>query len=124
MTEPLPTPEALRTAADRLVSALSAHADPEYRLAVLKRLVRRLDLGEFMHRAPMQETLYIPQQVTIPLRQHIGVPASPTVSVGERVSAGALIATVPDDALGAPVHASISGVVRLVDSAAITIEKE
>ena len=42
MTEPLPTPEALRTAADRLVSALSAHADPEYRLAVLKRLVRRL----------------------------------------------------------------------------------
>ena len=40
------------------------------------------------------------------------------------MSAGALIATVPDDALGAPVHASISGVVRLVDSAAITIEKE
>ncbi len=42
MTEPLPTPDALRTAADRLVSALSAHSDPEYRLAVLKRLVRRL----------------------------------------------------------------------------------
>ncbi|WP_333710251.1 4Fe-4S dicluster domain-containing protein [Pluralibacter gergoviae] len=101
-------------------------ADPmaQQRMVPIKRLVRRLDLGEFMHQAPMQETLYIPQQVTIPLRQHIGVPASPTVSVGERVSAGALIATVPDDALGAPVHASISGVVRLVDSAAITIEKE
>ncbi|GGJ96162.1 hypothetical protein [Luteimonas terricola] len=42
MTDSLPTPEALRTAADRLVSALAAHADPEYRLAVLKRLVRRL----------------------------------------------------------------------------------
>ncbi len=38
----LPSPESLRTAADRLVSALAAHADPEYRLAVLKRLVRRL----------------------------------------------------------------------------------
>lgn len=37
-----PPPPALRTAADRLVSALAAHADPEYRLAVLKRLVRRL----------------------------------------------------------------------------------
>lgn len=36
------TPAALRTAADRLVSALAAHSDPEYRLAVLKRLVRRL----------------------------------------------------------------------------------
>jgi hypothetical protein len=41
-TDPLPSPDALRTAADRLVSALSAHADPEYRLAVLKRLARRL----------------------------------------------------------------------------------
>jgi hypothetical protein len=38
----VPAPEALRTAADRLVSALSAHPDAEYRLAVLKRLVRRL----------------------------------------------------------------------------------
>ena len=42
MNESLPTPEALRAAADRLVSALSAHTDAEYRLAVLKRLVRRL----------------------------------------------------------------------------------
>ena len=39
---PLPTPAALRAAADRLVSALAAHADPEYRLTVLKRLARRL----------------------------------------------------------------------------------
>ncbi len=38
----VPSPEALRSAADRLVSALVAHTDPEYRLTVLKRLVRRL----------------------------------------------------------------------------------
>lgn len=38
----LPSPEALRAAASRLVSALAAHADPEYRLTVLKRLARRL----------------------------------------------------------------------------------
>lgn len=38
----IPAPDALRAAADRLVSALAAHPDPEYRLAVLKRLVRRL----------------------------------------------------------------------------------
>lgn len=37
-----PTAVSLRAAADRLVSALAAHPDPEYRLAVLKRLVRRL----------------------------------------------------------------------------------
>src|SRR3546814_19364945 len=38
----LPSPTELRAAADRLVSALAAHSDPEYRLTVLKRLVRRL----------------------------------------------------------------------------------
>lgn len=41
-SHPVPTPTELRAAADRLVSALAAHGDPEYRLAVLKRLVRRL----------------------------------------------------------------------------------
>ncbi|WP_024891908.1 hypothetical protein [Luteimonas huabeiensis] len=43
MTHPAPpSPPALRAAADRLVSALAAHDDPEYRLTVLKRLARRL----------------------------------------------------------------------------------
>jgi len=37
-----PSAQSLRVAADRMVSALAAHADPEYRLTVLKRLVRRL----------------------------------------------------------------------------------
>lgn len=42
MNEAPPSPAELRAAADRLVSALAAHSDPEYRLTVLKRLVRRL----------------------------------------------------------------------------------
>ncbi|WP_133000177.1 hypothetical protein [Luteimonas arsenica] len=47
MIDPLPSPDALRTAADRLVSALAAHTDPEYRLAVLKRLARRLGEDQY-----------------------------------------------------------------------------
>lgn len=42
MNAPVPTAASLRAAADRLVAALAAHADPEYRLTVLKRVVRRL----------------------------------------------------------------------------------
>lgn len=38
----MPTPEALQEAAGRLVAALAAHADDEYRLTVLRRLARRL----------------------------------------------------------------------------------
>ena len=42
MNAAVPDPASLRVAADRLVSALAAHSDPEYRLTVLKRLSRRL----------------------------------------------------------------------------------
>ncbi|MCD9029097.1 hypothetical protein LDO26_12895 [Luteimonas sp. BDR2-5] len=42
MNAAVPTAQSLRAAADRMVSALAAHSDPEYRLTVLKRLVRRL----------------------------------------------------------------------------------
>lgn len=38
----VPAPAQLRAAAERLVAALAAHRDPEYRLTVLKRLSRRL----------------------------------------------------------------------------------
>lgn len=42
MTDATPSPEALRDAAARLVATLAAHDDDEYRLTVLRRLVRRL----------------------------------------------------------------------------------
>ncbi len=42
MTTDIPSPEALHTAAGRLIAALAAHDDDEYRLTVLRRLARRL----------------------------------------------------------------------------------
>lgn len=42
MIEPIPDPEALLSAAGRLVAVLQAHDDDEYRLTVLRRLARRL----------------------------------------------------------------------------------
>ncbi len=41
-SQPPPSPEALRTAAARLVALLDAHEDDEYRLTVLRRLARQL----------------------------------------------------------------------------------
>lgn len=42
-----PSPEALRSAAARLVAALAAHDDEEYRLTVLRRLARRLGEDDY-----------------------------------------------------------------------------
>ena len=64
-----------------------------------------------------------PSRVELPLRMHIGAPALATVSVGDRVYEGDLIAQPPQGALGAVIHASISGRVTQVGQR-IVIEKE
>lgn len=55
---------------------------------------------------PVSNTLYIP------LQQHIGTPCQPCVEVGQRVLRGQKIGDLPQDKLGVPVHASVSGVVK------------
>ena len=61
-------------------------------------------------------------QVEIPLKMHIGAPAEPVVGVGDHVQVGDLIAQTKENALGACIHASISGKVTAVGER-ITIER-
>lgn len=58
-----------------------------------------------------------PEQVVIPLSQHIGAPCAPLVKKGDRVLVGQLIGDA-EAKLTAPVHSSVSGTV----SGVITIE--
>ncbi|MBN1007333.1 electron transport complex subunit RsxC [Amphritea pacifica] len=56
----------------------------------------------------------LPSRVILPLQQHIGLPAEPVVSVGDRVLKGQLVA----EAVGrisANIHASISGTVVAIE---------
>lgn len=93
----------------------------EYRKIPVKRLISRLGLKDFDVPAPFEETDFKARTVNIPLKMHIGVPSSPIVEVGQIVSEGELIAEIPDKALGARVHSSISGkVIKINDY--ITIE--
>ena len=54
-----------------------------------------------------------PEQVTIPMQQHIGAPCIPTVKVGDLVRVGQVIG-LSDAFLTAPIHASISGKVGAI----------
>jgi Na+-translocating ferredoxin:NAD+ oxidoreductase RnfC subunit len=63
-------------------------------------------------------------RVSIPLRMHTGAAAVPRVSAGRRVEAGELIADIPENSLGARIHASISGVVTGIEEGRIIIESE
>lgn len=73
-----------------------------------------------------------PQQVVIPLQQHIGAPCEPMVAVGDRVLLGQKIGD-GKAFVSAPVHASVSGTVRAIGpynhplgrkAEAITIESD
>lgn len=94
----------------------------DFRRVPMTRLINRLGLAKYDLPAPLSETSHEYSRVKLMLRQHAGAPAAPVVSLGQKVSAGDLIADIPGDALGAPVHASIQGVVREINSDSIVIE--
>ena len=54
-----------------------------------------------------------PNQVVIPMQQHIGAPCTPLVQVGDRVLRGQKIGD--GEGLCVPVHASVSGIVTAIE---------
>lgn len=89
----------------------------DFRKVPVNRLAIKLGIDPYMHIHPEFAGEISPARVSIPLRQHIGAPAEPVVRAGQRVGAGELIGEIPAGALGARVHASISGVVEQVGAA-------
>jgi Na+-translocating ferredoxin:NAD+ oxidoreductase subunit C len=65
-----------------------------------------------IHAAPL------PRKLVIPLRQHIGSPAKPVVSVGDRVLKGQMIGEA-DGYISTAVHASSSGTVTAIGLAVV-----
>jgi Na+-translocating ferredoxin:NAD+ oxidoreductase RnfC subunit len=94
----------------------------DFRRVPMTRLISRLGLAKYDLPAPLATTRGDYARVKLFLRQHAGIPAVPVVSVGQRVAVGDLVGEVPGDALGAPIHASIQGVVREINSESIVIE--
>ena len=61
------------------------------------------------------KVLPVPEQVIIPLGQHIGAPATPVVQKGDSVKAGQLIAQAAGF-VSANIHSSVSGTVVTIDN--------
>ncbi|MCC6399105.1 MAG: 4Fe-4S dicluster domain-containing protein [Bacteroidetes bacterium] len=98
------------------------HAMYEGRRTPLKQLMKKLGVSAYDHPSAFKESIPAPRRVTLPLAQHIGTPASALVKAGQRVEEGTCVADIPGGKLGARIHASISGIVRTVDTA-IVIEQ-
>ncbi len=61
-------------------------------------------------------TMSVPKEVSIPLKQHLGVPVEPAVAVGDRVKKGQVIGE-KAQGLRSIVHASVSGEVTAIGEA-------
>ena len=98
-------------------ATITPHPLAEFRRVPMRRLIARLGLGEFNNVGPLVNHTFSPQKVKILLKQHAGAPAVPIVKCGDRVRVGDLLAVPEHGKLGARVHASIDGVVRVTDDA-------
>ena len=85
------------------------HPWRSYRRVPVARLLPRLGLKPYARPAPAREVTWEPEQVTLPLKQHVGAPAEAVVAVGDRVEAGQLVAEIPAGKLGSRLFASLSG---------------
>ncbi len=94
----------------------------EGRRVPIYRLISRLALNDYDVDAPLSEERIEVDQVKISLKQHIGAPSKPVVSVGDRVREGDLIADIPPGALGAKIHSSISGTVKEISPDYIVVK--
>lgn len=93
-----------------------------YRQYPIPKLIHQVGLVKYAHqKAPLMDYPHQTQQVQLMLKQHLGVPCLPTVTVGDEVTLGQLVAAPPEGALGANIHASISGRIKSIDQNSIVI---
>ncbi|MCJ7543197.1 MAG: 4Fe-4S dicluster domain-containing protein [Phycisphaerae bacterium] len=97
------------------------------RKAPMRRLMQKLGLTGFRNEGPLRPELLAARKVGIKLKQHIGAACEPTVRMGQAVRTGDAVGRPPvtngKPALGAPVHASIDGVVSGLGDGVVWIEK-
>lgn len=97
---------------DQLVRGI--HPARHGREIPISKLYTRLGLNPYDRSANYSSETIQPGNVVIPLRQHIGAPATATVKVGDSVSAGDSVGETHVKDLGCPVHTGISG--RIVEA--------
>lgn len=99
-----------------------AHPMRDGRHVPIKTLTRKLHVEQYDLPAPLWNQPLEPRRLLLPLKQSAGVAAQSRVKPGDRVTAGQLIAEAPAGALGANLHAPLSGTVREISPQELVLE--
>lgn len=97
------------------------HPMKNYRRVPTKSLLQRLRIAKYEGPTPFVDQSLMPGEVEVLLQQHIGKPAIPVVQPGATVAVGDLLAEIPQESLGARLHASLAGQVDSVTESHIRI---
>ena len=99
--------------------SVTPHPMADFRRVPMGRLISRLGLSEFNNVGPLVDHNFAPKRVSLPLKQHAGAPSIAVVKNGQRLKPGDLVAEPDAGKLGARIHASISGTVRLTHDSVV-----
>jgi Na+-translocating ferredoxin:NAD+ oxidoreductase RnfC subunit len=99
------------------------HAMADGRRVPIKTLAKKLHVLDYDLPAPYLRREISPSRLVLPLKQSAGTPCLAKVKAGDRVSAGQIIGEPAPHALGAILHAPMSGTVREVNDRQIILEK-
>lgn len=105
----------------RQTKAPKIHSMKNYRRVPTKSLLRRLRIAKYEVPTPLMDGFPLPGEVRILLQQHAGKPAVPVVKMGASVTTDDLLADLPENSLGARIHAPLSGQVAEVTATYIRI---
>ena len=93
----------------------------EFQQAPYARVAAKINVQQYEFEVPDSVQRLTTPIACIPLKQHIGSAAQPCVSAGDRVRRADTIARMPEGALGADIHASVTGLVERVENDMIVI---
>lgn len=116
----------LRAKEIKWIGDRNVHIHPIYdgRHVPLKKLIDKLGIYEYDVPAHFVDKKFLPDQVRLPLLQHLGTQAKAVVSTGQLVKAGDVVADIPEGKLGARVHASIDGYVKILEGEIVITRHE
>ena len=100
------------------------HADPDrkYRMLPSDRFMARIGVAPYDIMPELTGAIdFKATSISMPMRQHVGKPASPTVNVGDTVKVGDLIGKAADG-ISANIHATVNGVVTAVSEQGVEIK--
>lgn len=101
----------------------AAKSTIEDRRIPTERLIARLGLTQYVSHELPELKVFEPEEVIVPMSQHIGKPAQPVVKAGDTVKAGDLIGAA-QEGLSAQIHTGFAGTVKEIGPQGIRIVKK